>query len=145
MGIEKRSNRCNNYKEKAFHSQRVIFVVINGEVLVNKYTDKSHREWFVQMGWMDKDDKIMEDNLRGYYDGAALYCYLGYDFREPDVKLIRDNIHNIIDKMQINRIETEVYSGVVPQLVGDKWKPLKRLGTLEDLIKQRNGGVKQYD
>jgi hypothetical protein len=121
-------------KKVKFHKQRIIFVVKDEGIFINKYTEKSHEDWFKKMGWMDNNNEIMLNNIRGYYDGVAIYCYCGYDFREPESLLIVNNLKNIANKLGISNLDTKVYSGVIPQQIGDKWKPKKALGTLGELM-----------
>lgn len=118
--------------EQEFHKRRILFVVKDGKVFINKYTKKSHEEWFRQMGW--NVSQIMNNSIRGYYDGTAIYCYCGYNFREPDSSLIIDNLKNIVKKLEISNLETKVHSGVVVGKIGDKWKPQKTLGNVGQLV-----------
>lgn len=121
-------------KKAKFHKQRIIFVVKDEEIYINKYTEISHEEWFKEMGWMSNNNEIILNNIRGYYDGTAIYCYCGYEFREPESLLIINNLKDIANKLGISDLKTKVYAGVVPQKIGDKWKPKKTLGTLGELI-----------
>lgn len=119
-------------KEQEFHKQRIIFVIKNEEVFTNKHTSISHEEWFKELGW--DVERVMENNVRGYYDGKDIYCYRGYDFREPDYSLIACNLDEIINKLEISDSETRVYSGVVVGEIGEKWKPRIDLGTIDEVI-----------
>lgn len=48
-------------KEQEFHKQRIIFVIKDEKVFVNKYTKNSHEEWFKELGW--DVEWVIENNI----------------------------------------------------------------------------------
>ncbi len=117
-------------KEKEFHKSRIIFVIKDEEVFVNKYTEMSHEEWFREMGWLAQDDSIINNNIRGYYDGTGIYIYYGYDFKAPDKDLVAQYIDRIVEKLEITDTNIPIYLGTIPQEIGNKWPPREKLGSI---------------
>lgn len=44
------------------------------------------------------------------------------------------NLNEIITKLEISESETRVYSGVIVGEIGEKWKPKRDLGTIDEVI-----------
>lgn len=108
--IEERIN-----KEKEFYKMRKMFYFDEkGGIHFPpiQYKDSSHSEWF-------KAYKIdIESVIRGYMDGYEAYCYIGKDFRIPNLTV--ENYFVLKNNFNV----WEVYLGCKIGEIGEKWKPI---------------------
>lgn len=108
--IEERIN-----KEKEFHKMRKMFYFDEkGGIHFPpiQYKDSSHSEWF-------KAYKIdIESVIRGYIEGYNAYCYIGKDFKIPNLTV--ENYFTLTDNLGIWKIHLGLNVGEI----GEVWKPI---------------------
>jgi hypothetical protein len=89
---------------------------------------RSHAEWLYN------DYGITLPCLRGYVDSTGLYFYSTEDCQATEDDRIRiwPWLREIGEYLDLD-IGMKIHMGVVPGLVGRRWKPAKTLGTFQSL------------
>lgn len=105
-------------KEKEFHESRTIFYFDKKDGIhfaPKQFENSSHDEWF-------KAEKIdIEKVIRGYIKNSNAYCYIGKDFRIPNLTInqyfvLKDNLRC-----------WNVYLGLNVKEIGEEWKPIHEI------------------
>lgn len=113
-------------EERTWHRSRRMLVFIDHSLHVAPpWDERGHREWFAEAGWAN----AYENNVRGFYDSTGLYLYKGADYRcDDDVRrAVRNNMDLISCQVPAG---LPVYGGMIPGLMGQRWEPIERLGTV---------------
>lgn len=70
-------------KLSAFHKQRLMFIVVEGTVMVAKEGDsRTHVEWLADMVGITKAETWIDNYTRGYILAGKLVAYVGTNFSD---------------------------------------------------------------
>lgn len=125
--------------ESNFHKRRLTFAVLDNEV---KYTIGDKRSHF---DWLNQDFNVTEQQfgniIRGYVYKEKIYFYRGFQFvAVDDAEITNEILLDIIQKANVFNTweikEYKVISGVIPGKIGEPWKPVKDIGTVEVVHKK---------
>lgn len=115
----------------AFHRQRRMFALVNDELHFAPAGDeRDHKTWFDHSGW----SRIFDDTVRGFMDPTGIYVYRGQYFFDPT--FVDQDLAEHADLFDAPP-ETPVWAGMQKGAPGERWKPIRSLGTLGDLLKKR--------
>ncbi len=95
-------------------NNRVLFMIINGEVKYLQNSDMDHREWYTSMGL---DPSLFESIVRGYVLEHKIVFFKGLDFNYDS-----PSIREVCQDQTL-----EVYCGIVVNSYGEKWEPVLRI------------------
>lgn len=139
--------------EKTFHRSRKMFAIKDNTLYVNtRETDKSHSEWFREMGWTrngDTDAEILGAVLRGYVDSTGVYAYRGIEFGafSSDEALLLRHLPPLAKELGIPH-DMPVHLGLIKGQIGEKFKPDKLMGMIKEAqhvrSRARNRTVPEY-
>lgn len=123
--------------ERYLHNKRIMFAIRDGINYYLKYSDLGHMEWFHELGWINElnRDYVINSVIRGYMDDTGIYFYRGYDFRidDYDIEYFVKRLKNIRNALELGD-ELPVYAGVIPGIIGVRFKPKYYIGTVGDII-----------
>lgn len=105
-------------KEQLFHNNRIMFVILNGQV---KYgpVGFSHKNWLVGQNILT--EAAYEQVVRGYYDETGVYFYQGNFETNNLVEATACEVSDQFDK------QLPIYCGCIIGEIGERWNPIKRL------------------
>ena len=105
-------------------NNRVLFMIINGEVKYLQNSDMDHREWYTSMGL---DPSLFESIVRGYVLEHKIVFFKGLNFNydEEVIQMARMYSPSIREVCQDQTLE--VYCGIVVNSYGEKWEPVLRI------------------
>lgn len=104
-------------KEQKFHSERMMFVLLDNELrIAPSGTTMSHKEWFAARPELNID---YETVIRGYFKNGIVRFYTGGDkFEAPTMcNLFADIAKQLGAK--------KIWLGAVPTTPGEPWLPIK--------------------
>ncbi len=118
-------------KVVAFHKQRRMLAIIEGELhLAPQGDERDHKTWFDHSGW----SRIFDDVVRGFIDPTGIYVYRGEHFFDP--LFVDQDLADHADLIDAPP-QTPVWAGMQQGRPGERWRPLRSLGTLGDLLAKR--------
>lgn len=121
--------------EEKFHSERRMFIIIKGELLIaSKNIPLSHWEW-VESENITKNKDIFNESVRGFIDSEGIYFYKGENFsidKKGEI-IFFDKLSEIIDKISINS-KAHVFGGMIKRKEIRKWPPKNDYGTIGQLL-----------
>ena len=111
-----------------FHRSRRMFCIVDNELkIAPENSPYSHAEWFVNEGWMSKeDDSLMDEIVRGYVSKEGnIYFYTGYDFKvnKSVEEIFFKYLDDLIEKLKLNKENLKIFGG--SKLENGLWKPRK--------------------
>lgn len=110
---------------ESFHVSRRMFVLLpSGLVVASTNDPRSHEEW------LGPDAYVY---ARGYWDNDGVYVYRGRDF-SPVSNYDLKRLCNGLVGWLFPRLDLPVHNGVVVGGVGEKWEPLVRCGTIDEIF-----------
>lgn len=107
-------------------SDRTIFIIINGEVLLKRARDtRTCLEWVRDMGYTYSQ---WEGAARGYILNGVIQFYTGRDYKSVD-QILRDwiNTLSIYHQERYGCLPSKIYNGVLKGEPGIMWPPIYRL------------------
>lgn len=119
--------------EKAFHVQRRMFYANGNHIAFAPIADiRSHKAWMVDEGVGHLYNKV----IRGYADPTGIYLYRGdnYTLDGDDLSIARRHAKIVGLQLRLD-LSTEVWAGVIPGKIGDRWKGRMKLGTLRSVAR----------
>ena len=111
--------------------KRVLFMILDNQVLYLDNSTMDHREWYLSLG---KDPNVFEDVVRGFIMNHKIVFYKGINFHYDEQVVQEAIVHSSKIKEDLQDPSLEFYCGVVVHSYGEKWEPILRL-TEEDLAK----------
>lgn len=116
---------------RAFHRQRRMLALINDELHFAPVGDeRDHKTWFDHSGWRE----LFDDAVRGFVDPTGIYVYRGEHFFDPT--FVDQDLAEHADLFDAPP-ETPVWAGMQRSQPGERWKPIRSLGTLGDMLSKR--------
>ena len=129
-------------EDNEFHSQRIMFWVINNEVIsAPPGTTMSHLEMAEMKGWLKGTDaeNFFNKNPRGLYlkkeDRIHFYRSVGFGFDEKLEKEVLDIIPQIAKTLNLGE-KTKVYLGPKDNLIKGVEYQVKYIGKIKDIVKK---------
>lgn len=124
---------------KDFHNKRLLFIIIDGEVFVEKTpSGMSHIDWIKTLDVNNDNnfnaDYILNNFVRGYYYNNAIVFYIGENFEVNNLVIYSLNkpLQSIVDILNIND-STEVGLGCIP-VKNTIFKPKYNIGNIGDVF-----------
>lgn len=125
--------------------KRRMFVIVDDKLfLAPRAMNCTHGDWFIQEGWMDKEDSsFIEQNPRGYVDKEGIYIYQGYEASVPKIskRILEKNIKKLLKKLDLND-NLHVFFGTIKEPDKKIWygklPPQKDLGSIAEILKIEN-------
>lgn len=109
--------------EESFHTQRVAFIIVEGEIKYLRDSKMSHKEWCDTLGI---SDEYFDTMIRSYiYNGDIVYYYGDFKYDERTINVATDTYEKIAaDNGMINY---SVYCGVQKGKPGELWPPILKI------------------
>jgi len=129
------ATKTNEEKVREFHRQRRMFAVVKGAMIFAREDDeRDHRTWARHDGW----EKDFESATRGFVDPTGIYVYRGSHYgecfgAESDLAEHAD----LLSFLANDKLDTPIWNGMQPGATGERWKPIKKLCTVGELLAKR--------
>lgn len=116
----------------AFNRQRRKFAVIEGALILCRADDvRDHETWFRHEGWSER----FSNTTRGFIDSSGIYAYVGIYYY--DHHWIENDLVTNADLLSEHAPpEAVVWSGMRRGEPGKRWDPVRRVGTLAELLER---------
>lgn len=125
-------------KTELFHRSRILFAIINDKLVFTMFESRSHKDWLKET--YNIDAKEFEGLVRGYMKDGEVFFYTTSEFKKIDLKHLGiDSLNHllILSTVYMNARNPECFNGLYIGEQGTKWKPIDRLGTIQDIVSQR--------
>ena len=121
--------------------ERILFMIINGEIKFVKANTMDHREWFKSLGGNDSDYYNL---IRGYIINNNLIFVKGHNLGYDDEVISVARKVGPLIKQQLNREDLVICCGVNPGENSDKWEPIMIIKD-DDAVGKEHLGMRVYD
>lgn len=128
----------NSTEIEKFHLSRIPFAIVKGKLVHTIFDKRSHKEWLSQVYGVS--DSEYEDTIRGYMKDDCVYFYKSSNFEAINMKDIGiDSLNHIqiLGMVYMNSFCMKCYNGLIPEGNETIYKPIKYIGTVDELLKQR--------
>ena len=100
---------------------RILFMIVDGEVKYLTNSDMDHREWYLSLGY---DNNNFDNVVRGYVIEGKIVFFKGMNFNydEEVIKEAKKHAHSM--RLALNNPSLEVWCGIVINSQGAKWEPV---------------------
>ncbi|MBQ6324143.1 MAG: hypothetical protein IJI22_04885 [Bacilli bacterium] len=109
-------------------NNRILFMLINGEMKYLQKNDGDHREWYLSLGG---DPNNFENIVRGFILDGKIVFYKGINFNYDDEVIRTAQEYAPSMRLVLGDPTLEVWCGVVIEGYNAKWEPILRINDEE--------------
>lgn len=109
-------------------NNRVMFMIINQQIIFLVDDTKDHREWYLSLGYPPDS---FESIIRGYIVDNKIVFFKGSNFQYDEEVIKAAYNYTSIIRSQMNNPNLEVYCGILINGYGEKWEPILKINDSE--------------
>lgn len=110
------------------NSNRILFMIINNQVMYYQQNDKDHKEWYVSLGL---DVNNFENVIRGFISNGKIVFYKGMNFNYDNEVMTAAKMYAPSMRVTLNDLNLQVWCGAMVDGFNSKWEPIVRINDTE--------------
>ena len=110
------------------NSDRILFMIINNQVMYYQQNDKDHKEWYVSLGL---DVNNFENVIRGFISNGKIVFYKGMNFNYDNEVMTAAKMYAPSMRVTLNDLNLQVWCGAMVDGFNSKWEPIVRINDTE--------------